>query len=141
MSPVSSRNALNTFRRAALGSLAVSGAAVLVLALLGRPLLGLFALVGVVLGAGNGFFMYRSLRGLAALEGTVTRKRVAGSSLSRLAAITAVALVLAAAFRPEGFAVFFGLALFQVAATVSALVPTLRDRAPKEPGLKGARRP
>lgn len=126
-SPMSSRSALVTFRRAALGSLAAGGAAVLVLALLGKPLLGLYALLGIALGATNGFFMYRSLRGLAAQEGEVSRKRVAGSSLSRLGAITAIALVIGFLARPEGLAVFFGLAFFQVAATASALLPNLKE--------------
>lgn len=126
-SPLSSRNALLTFRRAALGSLATGGAAVLVLALLGHPLLGLYALLGIALGAANGYFMYRSLRGLASQEREVTRKRVAGSSLSRLGAITAIALAIGIAARPDGLAVFFGLAFFQLAATASALLPNLKE--------------
>lgn len=126
-SPMSGRSALVTFRRAALGSLAAGGAAVLALALLGRPLMGLYALLGVALGAVNGYFMYRSLRGLAAQEREVSRKRVAGSSLSRLAAITAIALVIGFLARPDGLAVFFGLAFFQIAATASALVPHVKE--------------
>lgn len=126
-SPLSSRNALLTFRRAALGSLAAGGAAVLVLALLGHPLLGLYALLGIALGVANGYFMYRSLRGLASREREGTRRRVAGSSLSRLGAITAIALAIGFAARPDGLAVFFGLAFFQLAATASALLPNLKE--------------
>lgn len=133
-SPMSSRNALVTFRRAALGSLVTGGAAVLVLALLGQPLLGLYALLGIALGAGNGFLMYRSLRGLAAQEGAVSRKRVAGSSLSRLGVITAVALAIGIAARPQGLAVFFGLAFFQITATATALIPQLKNTRSTEAG-------
>lgn len=127
LSALSARTALVLFRRAALGSLAVGGAAALVLALLGRPLLGLCALVGVALGAANGYLAHRSLRALASRDGEVPRKRVAVSSLSRLAAVTAVALTVGIAARPDGLAVFFGLAFFQIAATASALLPHLEE--------------
>jgi hypothetical protein len=47
--------------------------------------------------------------------------------LGRLAVITAVALVCAIMFRPDGLAVFAGLAIFQLLTIISASVPLVRE--------------
>ena len=47
--------------------------------------------------------------------------------LGRLAVITVVALVMAWLVRPAGMAIFAGLALFQVLAIVSSMLPLIKE--------------
>lgn len=117
----------STFRRAIYVAIAVGGLGLIIAALLGHALGGVLGCVGLGLGAVNGFLMHRSLGRLSNKEAPADKKQVAFSSLGRLAALTAVAVVVAVLVRPEGIAVFFGLALFQLVMTANAAVPVLKE--------------
>ena len=116
---------LATFRLAALMAGVVSAVAVVVLVLVGYPLFGLFLVVGVALGMLNMRLAVRSVARFATSR--PSRARFSGSVLGRLAVITVVALVLAWLVRPAGIAIFGGLALFQVLAIVSSMLPLIKE--------------
>ncbi|MHA6617166.1 hypothetical protein [Pseudonocardia sp. DLS-67] len=114
-----------TFRRAAI---AAGVAAVLVLAVLVPMSLApfaLFCLVGMALGLAN---LAVAVRSVARFAGTQPSKvRFSGSVLARLAVITVIAFGCALLFRPAGIAVFGGLALFQLIAVASSMVPLIKE--------------
>lgn len=116
---------LATFRRAAIMAGAVTGVAVVALVLVGYPLFGLFLVVGVALGALNMWLAVRSVTRFATTRPSKTR--FSGSVLGRLAVITVIAVVLAWLVRPAGIAVFGGLALFQLLAIVSSMLPLIKE--------------
>ena len=114
-----------TFRRAAIMAAVATAAAVVVLVLVGHPLYGLFLVVGVALGTLN---MWLAVRSVARFTTTRPSKaRFSGSVLGRLAVITVVALVMAWLVRPAGIAIFGGLALFQLLAIVSSMLPLIKE--------------
>ena len=116
---------LATFRRAAIMAGAVTAVAVVVLVLVGYPLFGLFLVVGVALGTLNMWLAVRSVARFATSR--PSKARFSGSVLGRLAVITVVALVMAWLVRPAGMAIFAGLALFQVLAIVSSMLPLIKE--------------
>jgi hypothetical protein len=116
---------LATFRRAAIMAGVVTAVAVVVLVLVGYPLFGLFLVVGVALGTLNMWLAVRSVARFATSR--PSKARFSGSVLGRLAVITVVALVMAWLVRPAGMAVFAGLALFQVLAIVSSMLPLIKE--------------
>ena len=116
---------LATFRRAAIMAGVVSGVAVVVLVLVGYPLFGLFLVVGVALGTLNMWLAVRSVARFATSR--PSKARFSGSVLGRLAVITVVALVMAWLVRPAGIAIFGGLALFQLLAIVSSMLPLIKE--------------
>lgn len=124
---VLSRHAAAPWGRAAFLAIGVGGVAVVVTALLGKPLLGLFGCLGLVLGAANFALLRRSVLRLAGTGVTVTKKQVAFSSLSRLMAITVVAIACAVLVRPDGLAVFVGLAGFQLVMGARAVGPAVKE--------------
>lgn len=101
----------------------------LVTTLLGHPLIGLFGCLGLALGMLNFYLLRRSVLRMAgnAATTTVTKKQVAFSSLSRLMAITALAIACAVLVRPAGIAVFFGLAVCQLVMGARAVVPAVKE--------------
>ncbi len=116
---------LATFRRAVIMAGVVTAVAVVVLVLVGYPLFGLFLVVGVALGTLNMWLAVRSVARFATSR--PSKARFSGSVLGRLAVITVVALVMAWLVRPAGMAVFAGLALFQVLAIVSSMLPLIKE--------------
>lgn len=124
---VLSRHTTAPWGRAVFLGIGVGGAAVVVTALLHRPLLGLFGCLGLALGALNFALLRRSVFRLAGTGVTVTKKQVAFSSLSRLMAITAVAIACAVLFRPDGIAIFVGLAAFQLVMGARAVGPAVKE--------------
>jgi hypothetical protein len=116
---------LATFRRAAIMAGVVTAVAVVVLVLVGYPLFGLFLVVGVALGTLNMWLAVRSVARFATSR--PSKARFSGSVLGRLAVITVVALVMAWLVRPAGMAIFAGLALFQVLAIVSSMLPLIKE--------------
>jgi hypothetical protein len=75
----------------------------------------------------NFVLMRRSLLRFSGNEHPTTKKQVAFSSLSRLFAITLVAVAFALLVRPDGIAVFAGLAIFQLVLGASSIVPVLKE--------------
>lgn len=114
-----------TFRRALTMAGVLTALALVVLVLGGHGLFGVFLLVGVALGAAN---MWMAVRAVARFTVSQPSKaRFSGSVIGRLAVITLIALGCAYAFRPAGIAVFGGLALFQLMAIVSSILPLIKE--------------
>lgn len=114
-----------TLRRAAIGGAVVVVLALAVLVPLGYGAFALFGCVGIALGVLN---MALAVRSVAKFTTTKASKaRFSGSVLGRLAVITVIAFGCALLFRPAGIAVFAGLAVFQLLATASSLVPLIKE--------------
>jgi cation transport ATPase len=98
----------------------------LVLAPMGYPLAAALFCAGLVLGLFNIALVQRSAARFAA-SGNPIKRRFAMSALGRLALITAVAVGLALVLRPQGLAVFAGLAACQLLVIFVASVPLVRE--------------
>jgi hypothetical protein len=122
-------SAAANLRRAIVISAVLGIAAIIVLSMLGHPLMGAFALVGLGLGAVNNRMLQRSvLRYAAAPE--MGRKQFRHGVMGRLGVVTLVAFAIALLLRPDGLAVFVGLGVFQILMLVGAAVPVFRSLRP-----------
>lgn len=74
---------------------------------------GVLFVVGVVLGVVNSQLVQRSLA-RAVTSDAISRKAIAGGVLRRLLLVTAVAVVIAVVYQPDGWLVFMGLTVFQM---------------------------
>jgi hypothetical protein len=101
--------------------------AVVVAGLLGHVLMGLFACVGLGLGALNTFMVQRAVVNYAASEAPNKKARFTRSVLGRLALITVLAVGVALIVRPDGLGVFGGLAFFQLLMVGGASVPVYKQ--------------
>lgn len=101
-------------------------ASFLVLVPMGYLLAAAWFCGGLGLGLVNIALVQRSAARFAACENPIKR-RFAVSALARLALITALAVGLALALRPQGLAVFAGLAACQLAMIFIASVPLVRE--------------
>lgn len=99
-------------RRTVYAAIVVGVAAFIVLAILGQPLAGLGAVVGLGLGLVNMRLIMRTASNLNASGTTQVRKPMALSTVSRLALTTAVAIVFCVISLPLGFGVLGGIAIF-----------------------------
>ena len=97
---------------------ALGGLAILVLALVGHALVGVFLTLGLALGAVNGLLQERAA---ARLQPTDDRSVIIGGSMRRLGLITIVALAIAIVARPLGWITFIGLAVYQLLTLAAAL--------------------
>jgi hypothetical protein len=124
--PVSA--AANLRRSTVLG--AVLGAvAIAVTSLQGHPLMGVFGLVGIALGALNNRMLQVSVIAYAQ-DPKMTKKRFRNGVFGRLGGITILAIALGLLIRPDGLGVFAGLAVFQILMLVGAAVPVFRSLRP-----------
>jgi hypothetical protein len=96
----------------------LGGAAILVSALVGHVLIGVFLTVGLALGAVNGLLQERAA---ARLQPGDDRSVIIGGSMRRLGLITIVALAVAVLARPIGWVTFIGLAVYQLLTLAAAL--------------------
>lgn len=96
--------------------------AIALAALAGAIGFGIFFSIGLALGLLNALLVKLSVASIAAKDNPLKRS-VAFNSATRLLIVTAIALILAFVFRPYGFGVLFGLALFQVVLVLSTVVP------------------
>jgi dipeptide/tripeptide permease len=103
-------------------STALTALATLAAGLAGRPMVGVFFGVGLLLGLLNALLVRRSVETITAVEHPLKRS-MALNSASRLAIITVIGLIIAYVFRPAGLGVVFGLALFQVLLVASTALP------------------
>jgi hypothetical protein len=101
-------------------------ASFLVLAPMGYPLAAALFCGGLGLGLCNMALVQRSAARFAA-SGNPVKRRFAMSALARLALITAFAVGLALVLRPQGLAVFAGLAACQLVMIFIASVPLVRE--------------
>jgi hypothetical protein len=98
------------------------------LSVLGYPVAGAALCVGLFMGFINSRMVIAQAAKFTQLE-SPNKRALAFGVLQRLGALTAIALLIAFAFRPQGFAVLIGLAAFQLlmmGSTASAMVKQLR---------------
>jgi hypothetical protein len=91
--------------------------------------MGVFACVGLALGATNTWALQRAVRGFRG-DGTHPKGKFTGRVFLRLGAITLVAIGVALIVRPDGLGIFGGLAVFQIVMLVGAAVPVFRSLRP-----------
>ena len=101
---------------------ALTALAVVLAALAGYLLFGVFFGVGLALGLINAVLVQRSVESITAGDHPLKRK-MALNSATRLLVITSIGLAIAIIFRPLGLGVLFGLALFQVLLVLSTALP------------------
>jgi hypothetical protein len=116
-------------RRAVIVSAALGAAAVVVLSIAGHPLMGAFGLLGLGLGALNNRMLQRSVLRYAANE-HMGKKQFRRGVMGRLGLVTLIAIGIGLLVRPDGLAVFVGLAVFQILMLVGAAVPVFRSLRP-----------
>jgi hypothetical protein len=90
-----------------------------------RWALGVFIFVGLAIGLANAVLVLAAVTRITSSE-TPSKQKMALSSASRLLVITAVALVIGFAVRPNGIGLFFGLAVFQVIQVLNTTLPVLK---------------
>jgi hypothetical protein len=123
-------SAAANLRRATVIGAVLGAVAIAVTSVQGHPLMGVFGLVGIALGAVNNRMLQRSVIAYATVEG-MTKTRFRNGVLGRLGGITLVSIALALLVRPDGLGVFAGLAVFQLLMLVGAAVPVFRSMRPK----------
>jgi hypothetical protein len=121
-------SAVANLRRSVMISIALGVVAIIVSALYGHPLAGMFGCIGLALGAVNNRMLQRSV--IRRADGDVSLKRFNGGVFGRLGSITVVAILLALLVRPDGLGTFAGLAVFQVLMLVGAALPVFRSLRP-----------
>ena len=102
--------------------------ALIVLSVLGYPVAGIALCAGLFMGFVNSRMVIAAAAKFTQMENPNKRALTFGV-LQRLGVLTAIALLIAFAFRPQGFAVLIGLAAFQLlmmGSTTSAMVRQLR---------------
>lgn len=121
-------SAVANLRRSAMLGAVLGAVSIVVLWAAGHPLMGVFATLGLGLGAVNNRLLQRSV--IAHATGNASKKRFRGGVFARLGGITILALALALLVQPDGLAIFVGLAVFQVLMLVGAAVPVFRSLRP-----------
>jgi hypothetical protein len=124
--PVSA--AANLRRSVILGAV-LGGVGTVVLSVEGHPLMGLFGLLGIFLGAVNNRMLQKSVLRYAASE-TMGKKQFRHGVMGRLALVTVLALAVGMLLRPDGLGVFAGLAVFQILMLIGAALPVFRSLRP-----------
>lgn len=114
-----------TLRRSAIAALVVGVLAVAVLVPMGYVGYALFGCLGLGLGLLNSVLVVRSVERFS--DTKPSKARFSGSVLIRLAAITVLAFGLVLLFRPEGIGVFGGLAVFQLIAIGTSMLPLIKE--------------
>lgn len=97
-----------------------------VMFLVGRPMMAVFAIVGLGLGLFNAVLVRRSAARFATTDAP-RKTGFAASALGRLALITVLAFAVILLFRPDGLGVVVGLAAFQLLMIGAGLVPLLKE--------------
>jgi dipeptide/tripeptide permease len=88
----------------------------------GRLMVGVFLGIGLLMGLLNAVLVRRSVAAITT-DAHPLKRRMAVNSAGRLAVLTVIGLTITFAFRPDGLAVVFGLALFQVLLVASTALP------------------
>lgn len=109
-------------RRTLLSAAAMGLVLAAVAVVLGQPLIAPGLLVGLAMAVLNHRVFQSSAMRFIDPEGSVRRKPFAGSVLARLGACTALAVVALIFARPLGWGIIGGLAVFQAAMLVNAIV-------------------
>jgi hypothetical protein len=123
-------NAAANLRRSTIIGLVLGAVAIVVASVQGHPLMGVFGLLGILLGAVNNRMLQMSVIAFATVEG-MTKRRFRNGVFGRLGGITLVAIAVGLLIRPDGLGVFAGLAVFQILMLVGAAVPVFHSIRPK----------
>ena len=126
-------DAAANLRRSTIVGAVLGLASIVVLGVIGHPLAGVFALIGIALGAMNNRMLQQAVLRFAEPDG-MDRKQFRGGVLLRLSVVTIIALALGFFFRPDGLGIFVGLAAFQILMLVGSAVPVFRSLRPNHPG-------
>jgi hypothetical protein len=122
-------SAAANLRRAAIVSAVLGAVAIIALSIAGHPLMGAFGLLGLGLGALNNRMLQRSVIRYASDE-HMGKKQFRRGVMGRLGFVTLIAIGIGLLVRPDGLAVFVGLAVFQILMLVGAAVPVFRSLRP-----------
>jgi hypothetical protein len=122
-------SAAANLRRSVVLSAVLGVLAIVVLSVEGHPLMGVFGFVGLGLGALNNRMLQRSVLRYAA-DAEMGKKQFRRGVMARLSTVTLIAAGLGLWLRPDGLAVFVGLAVFQVLMLIGAAVPVFRSVRP-----------
>ncbi len=110
----SPKDLLRVSRHTIVSALVVGGVGLVGALLLNAPWVGLGIAIGVAIGIGNFRLIVKSVAKVGAREGVNHRRPLAANTLTRLGAITVVALGLCFVKLPLGMGVLAGLGIFQV---------------------------
>jgi hypothetical protein len=116
-------------RRTVFAALGTGVVALVVLSLVGYPLAGLGACIGLALGIVNIRLVMSTASRLNASGTTKIKRPMAMNTLSRLALTTVIAIVLVVVNLPLGMGVLGGVAVFYLLFVVSLVVTLLRQEA------------
>lgn len=119
-------DAATNLRRSVIVASGLGLASIVVLAFLGHPLMGMFACIGLSLGALNNRMLQHSMLNYASRP-TMSKRQFSQRVFMRLAFVTAIAFGFGLLVRPDGLGIFVGLAVFQVLMLVGASVPVFRS--------------
>ena len=122
-------SAAANLRRSALLSAVIGVVAIVVCAVQGHPLMGVFGFLGLGLGAYISKLLQKSVIRFAA-QLDVGKKQFRRGVMARLGLITLIAIGLGFFVRPDGLGVFVGLAVFQILMLIGAAVPVFRSLRP-----------
>lgn len=114
-------------RKTALVAIAMAIAALWIMIPMGRPELGGCLAGGVLLGLVNHVATERWLLQVLASGEELTRNRMIGATLTRLAVLSVAAVGAAVFFWPDGIGVLLGLAIFRLVALVMTSLPLLKE--------------
>ena len=119
--------AKGNLRRSIIMAACVGAVAVVASALLGHVWMGVFACVGLALGALNSRMVQNAVLSYGTSQAINKKAMFTRSILTRLGIVTVIALGCAYFVRPDGFGVFAGLAFFQMLMLGGASVPVYRQ--------------
>lgn len=122
-------SAAANWRRSVIISIVLGVVGIVMTSIAGHPMMGVFGVLGLALGAINNRLLQRSVIAYASTA-TVTKRKFRGGVLMRLGGITVFAIAIALLDRPDGLGVFVGLATFQILMLVGAAVPVMRSLRP-----------
>src|SRR5579862_8431066 len=110
----SPKDLLRVSRHTIVSAMVIGGVGLIGALLLNAPWVGLGIAIGVAIGIGNFRLIVKSVAKVGAREGVNHRRPLAANTLTRLGAITVVALGLCFVEMPLGLGVLAGLGIFQV---------------------------
>jgi hypothetical protein len=122
-------SAAANLRRSTIVGAGLGVVAIVITSMQGHPLMGVFGLLGIALGALNNRMLQRSVIAYATVPG-MSKSRFRNGVLGRLGGITLIAIAVALLDRPDGLGVFAGLAVFQILMLVGAALPVFRSLRP-----------
>jgi len=111
-------------KRSLVLAMPIGALALLVLALLGHPLAGVFVVLGLAFGVLNTWLMQRSVVRYGERR---SKGGFVGGMLGRLFLLTAASLAAVTLVRPDGIGLLAGIAVFQMIVLLGAAVPVFKE--------------